>query len=168
MRRLLAAAALSALAGAACDACHGAGASPFPGGGRFLAQRVAQRTTTLVNDPAWATYCPADSTLVIVTLGRRWSGGLAVRAIQPLNAPRDFQVQASLGEVGTAVAAFRAPEAGAARVGVGGTIRLAATSAVNGRFEIALPDSGGAHVSIRGTLSGVPVSMLAAATCSPP
>lgn len=168
MRRLLVAAALSALAGAACGACRGAGTSPFPGGGRFLAERVARRTTTLMDDPAWATYCPADSTLVIVTLGRTWSGGLALRAAQPLDAPRDFQVRALLGEVGTAVAAFRGPEAGAARVGVGGTVRLAVTAVVNGRFDIALPDSWGAHVSIRGTLSGVPISMLPTATCSPP
>lgn len=168
MRRLLLAAALSALAGAACDARHGAGASPFPAGGRFLAERVAGRTTTLVNGPAWATYCPADSSLVIIAIGRTWNGGLALRAIPPLNVPRDFRVQVSLGDTGTATAAFRAPDAGAARVGVGGTVRAAITTAVNGWFDVTLPDSGRDHVSIRGRLSGIPLTRLPTATCSPP
>jgi len=168
MRRLLLAAALPVLAGAACDAGHGAGASPFPDGGRFLAERVAGRTTTLVNSPAWATYCPADSQLVIVTLGPTWSGGLALRTVPPLSAPRDFQVQLALGDIGTATAAFRAPAAGGARVGVGGTVRVAVTTVVSGRFDVAIPDSGRSHVSIRGTLSRIPFSVLPAATCSPP
>jgi hypothetical protein len=168
MRRLLLAAALPVLAGAACDAGHRAGASPFPDGGRLLAERVARRTTTLVDGPAFATYCPADSALVIIALGRTWSAGLALRTVPPLDAPRGFHVQLSLGDVGTATAAFRAPSAGAARLGVGGTVRAAVTVAVNGRFDVDLPDSGGSHVTIRGTLSRIPFSMLAAATCAPP
>jgi hypothetical protein len=167
MRRLLLAAALPVLAGAACDAGHGAGTSPFPDGGTFLAERVARRTTTLVNGPALATYCPADSLLVIVALGRSWNGGLALRTVPPLT-PRDYQVQLSLGDVGTATVAFRAPAAGAARVGVGGTVRLLVTTVANGQFDVALPDSGGAHVSIRGTLSGIPFRRLPAKACSPP
>ena len=168
MRRLLLAAALPALAGAACDAGHGAGTSPFPDGGRFLAERVARRTTTLVNGPAWATYCPADSLLVIVALGRTWNGGLALRTVPPLDVPRDFHVQTALGDIGTAAAAFRAPAAGAATVGVGGTVRVVVTRVVTGRFDVAMPDSGREHTSIRGTLSQIPFVMLPAATCSPP
>jgi hypothetical protein len=168
MRRLLLAAALPALAGAACDARHGAGASPFPAGGRFLAERVARRTTTLVNGPAWATYCPADSSLVIIAIGRTWSGGLALRAVPPFDAPRNFRVQASLGDTGTATAAFRSPDAGAARVGVRGTVRVTISTAIDGRFDVALQDSGQVHVSIRGRLSRIPLSRLPTATCSPP
>lgn len=168
MRRLLLAAALPALAGAACDAGHGAGTSPFPDGGRFLAERVARRTTTLVNGPAWATYCPSESLLVIVALGRTWSGGLALRAVLPLPVPRDFQVQMSLGDVGTASAAFRAPAAGPAKVGVGGAVRVVVTTVVSGRFDVAIPDSGREHASIRGTMSQIPFVTLKAGTCSPP
>ena len=167
MRRLLLAAALPALAGAACSAGGGPGTSPFPAGGRFTAERVAQRSTALISGPAWATYCPSESLLVVVALGRAWNGGVAVRAVQPLDVARDFQVQMSLGDVGTAEAAFRSPAAGAARVGVGGTVRLAVTTTVDGRFDIALPDSAGQHVSIRGTLSRIPIATLPAAMCTP-
>jgi hypothetical protein len=167
MRRLLLAAALPVLAGAACSAGHGSGASPFPEGGRWLAERIARRTTTLLNGPAWATYCPSESLLVIVALGPRWNGGLAVKMLPPLGAPRDYRVQLSLGDVGTAAAAFRARATGVALLGTGGSIHLAVTSAVNGQFDVALPDSGREHVSIRGTLSRIPVSVLSAATCSP-
>jgi len=167
MRRLLLAAALPALAGAACSAGHGPGTSPFPAGGRFTAERVAQRTTTLISGPAWATYCPSDSLLVVVALGRAWNGGLAVRAVPPLNVPRDFRIRMSLGDVGTAEAAFRSPAAGVARVGVGGTVRVAATATVDGAFDVTLPDSAGKGVSIRGTLSRIPIVTLPAAACSP-
>jgi hypothetical protein len=167
MRRLLLAAALPVLAGTACDAGRGAGGSPFPQGGRFVAERVARRTSTLVDAPAWATYCPSDSMLVVVVLGRAWHGGLAVRMVGPLEVPREFQVQLSAEDVGTATAAFRAAPSGTARVGVGGTVHLAVTSTVNGRFDIALPDSGSEHVAIRGTLSGIPYRVLRAAACSP-
>lgn len=168
MRRLLLAAALPALAGAACDARHGAGASPFPAAGRFLAERVAARTTTLIDGPGWATYCPPDSSLVIMAIGRTWSGGLALRAVPPLGAARVFRVQLSLGDTGTATAAFRAPEAGAARVGVGGTVRVAVSAAIDGTFDVTLPDSGQVHVFVRGRLSGIPLVRLPTATCSPP
>ncbi len=168
MRHPLLAAALPVLAGAACSAGHGAGDSPFPLGGRFRADQVARRTTTLINGPAWATYCPSDSALVIVALGRTWSGGFAVRTFPLAGAPRDFQVQLTLGDLGTATAAFRAPDAGSARVGVSGTVRVTVGGTVTGRFDVALPDSGQQHVAIRGTFSSIPVSVLSAATCSPP
>ena len=167
MRRLLLAAALPVLAGAACSADHGLGTSPFPTGGRFTAERVAQRTTTIISGPAWATYCPSDSLLVIVALGRAWNGGLAVRTVPPLDVPRDFKVQLALGDVGTAEAAFRSPAAGAARVGVGGTVRMVSTTTVDGGFVVTLPDSAGKRISIRGTLSRIPIATLSAAACTP-
>lgn len=168
MRRLLLAAALPALAGAACSAGRGAGDSPFPVGGRFFAEEVARRTTTLINGPAWATYCPSDSALVIIALSRTWSGGLAIRTFPLADTRHEFQVQFSPGALGTATAAFRAPAAGAARVAVGGTIRVAVTNTVSGQFDLALPDSARERVSIRGTLTRIPFSVLPAATCSPP
>ncbi len=167
MRHPLLAAALPVLAGAACSAGHGAGASPFPLGGRFRADQVARRTTTLIDGPAWATYCPSDSALVIVALSRTWSGGLAVRTFPLAGPPRDFRVQLALGDLGTATAAFRAPDAGPARVGESGSIRVTVSGTVSGRFEAALPDSGRQHVVIRGTFASIPVSVLRAATCAP-
>ena len=166
MRRLLLAAALPVLAGAACGSCSGAGAGTFPKGGRFLAQRVAGRTTTLVSDPARATYCPDDSILVIVALARKWTSGLAVRGVLPLTVAREFQVGSSLGGDGTATAAFRPLEGGAAQLGVGGTIRLEPAATVGGRFDVSLPDSAGARVSIRGRLSRIPLSMLPKGKCA--
>jgi hypothetical protein len=44
---------------------------------------------------------------------------------------------------------------------------VAATTTVDGRFDIALPDSAGKHVSIRGTLSRIPITTLPAAMCTP-
>jgi len=168
MRRLPLAAALSMLAGAGCGAGRGAGASPFPAGGRFLAERVARRTMTLVDGPAWATYCPSDSVLMITILGRSWSGGLALRTYPLAGVARDFQVRRSLGDVGTATAAFRAPAAGGAHVAIGGSVQVAVAGSVSGRFDVALPDSAKDHVSIRGTLTRIPFSVLSAANCSPP
>jgi len=168
MRRLLLAAALPTLAAAGCSAGHGAGATPFPVGGRFLAARVAQRTTTLIDGPAWATYCPSDSVLVITALGGRWNGGVAVRTFPLVGARRGFEVRRELVDLGTATAAFRASAAGAARVGVGGSVQIAVANSVSGEFQISLPDSGREHVSVRGTLTRIPLSVLSAATCSPP
>lgn len=166
MRRPLLAAALTVLA-AACGAGRGVGASPFPVGGRFRAEHVARLTTTLIDGPGWATYCASDSVLVIVALGRTWSGGLALRTFPLGGAPGDFRVQLALGDLGSATAAFRTSDAGPARVGTGGSVRVAVTSSISGRFDIALPDSGRQHESIRGVLTRIPVSMLPAATCSP-
>ena len=169
MRRLLLAAALPVLAGAACDARHGTGAGPFPDGGRFVAERVARRTTTLLDSPAWATYCLVDSSLVIVALSRGWNGGFALRAVLPIPTLQVFQIGGQLGGLGTATAGFRAPDAGAAHVGVGGTIRVAApATTVSGSFDVSLPDSAGVHVAIRGTLARVPLALLTTATCRAP
>jgi hypothetical protein len=168
MRRLLLAAALPLLAGPGCGAGRGPGSTPFPVGGRFVAERVARRTTTLINAPAWATYCPSDSVLVITAIGRRWNGGLAIRTFPLVGAERDVRVQLALGDLGTATAAFRAPAGGEAKVGVGGSVRVTVVGTVSGRFDITLPDSSQQHVSIRGALTRVPYSVLSAATCLPP
>ena len=168
MRRLLLAAVLPLLAGAACSGRRGPGASPFPAGGRFRAERVARHSTVLISGPAWATYCRSESLLVVVALGGAWNGGIAVHAAPPFAAPRDYRILPSLGDTGTAAAAFRVPATGVARVGVGGTVHLAIGDVVSGRFDVTLPDSAGAHVAIRGTATGVPVSQLSAGTCNPP
>ena len=167
MRRLLLAAALPLLTAAACSGRRGPGTSPFPTGGHFRAERVARRTTVLIDAPGWATSCPAESLIVVIALGGAWNGGIAVHGGAPGGA-RDYEVRPSLGEVGTATAGFRVPATGTARLGVGGTIQLAIGDAASGRFDIVLPDSAGEHVVIRGTLTGIPVTVLSSATCNPP
>lgn len=166
MRRLLSAAALVVLAGAACDARHGAGAGPIPYGGRLLAQRVAKGTTTIVSGPAQASYCPADSLLVVIALGRTWTGGLAARAVLPLVEARDFKVRASLDGVGSAAASFRPLDAGAVQLGVSGTIHLEPAKGLSGRFDIAVPESSGTPIFIRGRLSRIPVIVLPKGSCA--
>ncbi len=168
MRRLLLAAVVPMLAGAACDACRAAGSGVRQDGGRFLAQRVARHKTTLVSGPARASYCSQDSLLVVVAVARSWTGGLALRAVLPLTAPREFQVRPALDGAGTATVAFRPLDAGVALLGVGGTVRLEPSAAVSGSFDVSLPDSGSARVSIRGTLSRIPLSVLPKDSCSAP
>jgi hypothetical protein len=167
-RRLLAAAALLVLAGAACDAGPGAGAGSSPGGGRLVAERVAKRTTTLWNGPAQASYCPSDSLMLIMAIGSDWTSGFAVRVVLPLIQERTFQVQRVLGGVGTATAAFRPLGTGPAQLGVGGSLRLEPSRTINGRFDVAAPDSGGVHVSIRGRWSRVPLHTTPAGSCTSP
>jgi hypothetical protein len=159
MRRLLLTGALAVLAGAACD---GTG----PGGGRFVAERVAARTTTLVRGPARATFCPDDSVLLIIALGRTWSGGFALRSAFPLIAARDFRVAPSLGGPGSATAAFRSLLAGRAELGVAGSIRLEPSRNVSGRFDVQARDSAGVQVRIQGELAGIPLSVLPKGSCA--
>jgi hypothetical protein len=167
MRWLLLAAALLALAGAACDAGSGAGAGPNPDGGRLLVQRVAKRTTTLLDGPGRAGYCAADSVLLVVAIGRNWTTGFAVRVILPLLEARTFQVQRSLGGPGTATAVFRPLVTGAAQVATGGTLRLETSRTINGHFEMAASESGPGHVSFRGRWSRLPLYPLPKGLCSP-
>jgi hypothetical protein len=166
MRRLTSAAVLLVLAGAACDAGHEAGAGPIRGGGHLLAQRVAGRARTIVSGPAQATYCPAESLLVVIALDRNWTGGFAIRVVLPLTAARDFQVQPSLGGLGSATAAFRPLNGGVVEPGVRGTVRLDPSTSVDGRFDIGVPDSSGTPVAIRGRLSRIPLAMLAQGSCA--
>ncbi len=120
----------------------------------------------LVSAPAVATYCEPESTLVIVAVGRSWSGGFAIRTRLPLAPPRDFRVQQALAEIGSATAAVRPLGPGSALLGVGGTVHLEAGDAITGRFEVAVPDSGGLDASVRGTMTRIPISFLRTGACS--
>lgn len=164
MRRpFIANAALAALVCVACDA--GAGAGPDPVGGRLVVQRVAKRTTKLSDGPGLASYCPADSLLLVIAIGRAWTSGFAVRVALPLREAGTFKVQRLLGDLGTATAAFRPIGEGAAQLGVGGTLRLEPSSGIRGGFEVAVPDSGGVHISFRGRWSRIPLRRLPRGSC---
>ncbi len=164
-RRAALAAALIGLAGLACDAGSRPQGGLAPGGGRVVVQRIAGRSARIADGPGLANYCPDDSLLVVIVLGRSWTGGLAMKALLPLGAPSTFSVQPSVGALGTAHAAFRPLQSGRAEFGTGGTIELESGREVSGRFEVPSSDSGGAPVVFRGRLSDVPVQTLPKGSC---
>jgi len=162
-RRVIAAAALALLAGAAC----GVGPGSAPGAsGHLRVVRKAGRTSTVLDEPGRAEYCSPDSILTIIALGRDRAAGFAARAVLPLAGTVTFDVKPELGGAGTATAAFRLPS-GSARLGVSGRLRLTSAGALEGDFEIALPDSGKIPVRYEGALSGIPVHD-APASCAHP
>jgi len=165
MRRPLIAAAALGLAGAACSACSGAGRDTNAGG-RVVVQRVARGSTTLLSDPGQASYCPDDSILLVIAIGRKWSSGFAMRVVLPLRVARTFAGQPSLGGLGTATAVFRPLEVGAAWYADGGTMSLDASRSVSGSFDLTAPDTAGVHGSFRGRWSHLPLHLLPKGSCA--
>ncbi len=158
-RRRVAAAALAALVAAACSAGPDAA-------GRLLVERTAKGAGRLLDDPGHATYCPTDSQLTVVAVGRAWSGGLAMHVTLPVRAAVTLRVQRSPGGYGTATAAFR-PVNGVARLGVSGTITLAPSSRVDGAFEVTVTDSVPPDAVFRGRLSHIMYSSPSGPPCRP-
>jgi len=165
MRRPLIAAVALGLAGAACSACSGADRD-HNAGGRVVVQRVGRGSTRLLSDPGQAGYCPDDSILLVLAIGRSWSSGFAMRVALPLRAARTFAVQPSLGGLGTAAAVFRPLEAGAAWYARSGMMRLDASRSVSGSFDLTAPDTAGVHVSFRGRWSHLPLHVLPKGSCA--
>ena len=160
-RRVIAAAALAIVAGTACGGGPGSG---LGAAGHLRVERMAKRSTRLMDESGRAEYCAAESLLVIMAIGHGQAAGLAVRAGFPLRAPRIFVVQPVLGGDGTATAAFRLVN-GSARIGAAGTLRLEPSAVVSGDFEVAAPDSAGRPVRFKGRLSGIPVQNLPPGGC---
>ncbi len=162
-RRVFAVAAVTALALAAC-----AGAGDGAGGrsGRFVVERVTKGSGKLLDGPARATYCPSESLLTVVAVGRVWSGGLALRVALPLRASATFQVGRALGSSGSATAAFR-PAGGVARFGVSGTVTLVPSSAIEGGLEVSVTDSSGPNAQFRGRLSNIAYTSQTGPPCGP-
>ncbi len=164
-RRAALAAALIGLAGLACDAGSRPDGGLGQGGGRVVVQRIAARSSRIADGPGLANYCPDDTLLVVIVLGRTWTGGLAMKVLLPLSAARTLSVQPVAGALGTANAAFRPMTGGKAEFGSGGTIELEPGRVVSGRFEVPSSDSAGARVVFRGRLSDVPVQSLPKGSC---
>jgi hypothetical protein len=166
MRRLFIAPVLAL----AAVGCSGRGRSAMVGGpdagGRMVVQRAAGDVSTVVDGPARASYCAADSLLLIIGVGLTWSSGFAVRTVLPLAETRAFRIQPSLGELGTATAVFRPLRVGAAEFGTAGTVSLDPGTGVTGRFDLAVPDSGAEKRSFRGRWSAIPVRVLAGDSCA--
>jgi len=165
MRRPLIATAAVALAGAACGACSGAGSDPNTGG-RVVVQRVARGSSRLLSDPGQAGYCPDDSILLVIAIGRQWSSGFAVRVVLPQREARTFAMQPSLGGLGTAAAVFRPLEAGAATYAKSGIVRLDVSGSLSGSFDLTASDTAGARVSFRGHWERLPLRQLPKGACA--
>jgi len=157
-RRVIAAAALALVAGASCGT--GSDAS-----GHFRVERGGRRATTLLDEPGRAEYCPSESLLTIIATGRQGAAGFAVRTILPLVQARAFAVQPVLAGVGSATAAFRLPS-GAARLGTAGQLRLQPSVAVDGEFDVTVPDSAGRTVQFKGRLTHIPLRTGTPTRCS--
>ena len=157
MSRRLAAAVIAALVGAACGAGSDAG-------GRLVVDRVTKGSGRLLDEPARAVYCAGESLLTVIAVGRVWSGGLALHVVLPVRAAVTLPVRRPPTGFGTATAAFR-PASGVARLGVGGTVSLAPSSAVDGVFSITVTDSTLPDAAFRGRFSHIPYSTPSGPAC---
>jgi hypothetical protein len=158
---------LGALAAGACGGSAGAGRYPTAKEGRIVVEwRGGPR---LMDAAAWATYCAADSLLVIIAVDRSWGAGLVLHGRFPGASVRGFTVRPSVGEDGTAAAAFRAVTDSVQRavMALRGTVWLDAGSRATGRFDVgAAPLPGRSDpVHLVGAFRGLPTTDTAT-TCS--
>jgi hypothetical protein len=136
------------------------------GSGRLQVERVTKGSGRLLDVPALASYCPAESLLTVIAVGPVWSGGLALRVTLPVRAPVTVQVRRTLDSLGSATAAFR-PVGGVARFGVSGTVTLRPSSAIDAVFQVSVTDSAGPNAVFRGRLSNVAYSTEPGPPCRP-
>jgi hypothetical protein len=157
--RLVGAVALLALWGAACGGSARGGEA-----GRLSVERVTRPGATLLDARAAAWYCPGESLLSVVAVGRSWSGGLALRVVLPLRERRTFVVARHLAGDGTAAGAFR-PLGGVARFAVGGSVTLRPSREIDGEFQATVTDSVGPNIEFRGRISRVPYDTMPESSC---
>ena len=156
-----AAVALLALAASACGPAHETGA-----GGRMLVERVTRPAARLLDEPARARWCPQDSLLTLIAIGRRWTAGLAVRVAPPLPRSDSLPISRFLGGAGTATVALRAI-GGAARLAITGSLSFRAAGRLDGGFDVTVTDTAGPPTRVRGTLTGIPIIVPADGACEP-
>ena len=162
MRLRVIAAAAFALIAAACSGRQGTASGAD---GHIRVERTTQRTTTVLDEPGRADYCPIDSLLTIIAVGHGRAAGFAVRTLFPFREARAFVVQPMLAGLDTATAAFRLA-GGAARIATAGRVRLEASTRIEGEFDVAVPDSTGIAVRFRGNLSHITIRTGLSASCS--
>jgi hypothetical protein len=135
--------------------------------GRIVVER--RGGPRLMDAEARATYCASDSLLVIIAVDRHWSAGIVLHGRFPLAAARTFTVRPSVGDDGTAAAAFRAVTDSVQRavMALRGTVRLDRGASASGRFEIgAAPLPGRSDpVHLVGAFRAVPTADTSS-TCS--
>ena len=131
----------------------------------MLVERVTSPRARLLDEPARARYCPQDSLLTVIAIGRAWTAGLAVRVAPPLPGTGSVPIGRSLGGVGTATAALRAV-GGAAHLAIAGGLAFRATGRLDGTFDVTVTDTAGPPASIQGSLTGVPIIVPADGACA--
>jgi hypothetical protein len=155
------------LVAGACRGSDGATQQPTPVEGHLVLEwRGGAR---VMDAPAQATYCAGDSLLLIFAVDRRWGAGLLLHGRFPVDSTRTFTVRPSLGDDGTATAAFRpvADSVQRAVIALRGTVRLEPGGRATGRFEVgAAPLPGRSDpVHLVGAFRGLPATDTSA-TCS--
>jgi hypothetical protein len=92
----------------------------------------------LMDAPGRATYCAGDSMLTIFAVDRRWGAGLVLHGRFPVDSTRAFAVRPTLGDAGTATAAFRSVSDSVQRavMALRGTVWLEPGGRATGHFEI--------------------------------
>ncbi len=128
--------------------------------GRLVMQREGAHAARLVDAPARASWCAADSTLVIVAVDREWAGGLALRVGWPPGAAKVLLVRPGLESERSATAALRSmgDSAGPALIGASGKLWLEADAAPTGRFDLIVAAASGGPVRVTGGFRAVPVT----------
>jgi hypothetical protein len=123
------------LAGA-CRGSDAAARPPAAAEGRLvLAWRGGAR---LIDAPARATYCTGDTMLAVFAVDRRWGAGLVLHGRFPVDSTRAFAVRPTLGDDGTATAAFRsvADSVHRAVMVLRGTVWLEPGARATGHFAV--------------------------------
>lgn len=153
-------------------ACRRGTRPPEARTGRLVIERVGGGRQRLVDASASATYCRADSLLVIIALDRAWGAGLAVRAPFPFDSQRVLRVLPALGDSGMAILTVRAigDSVRAAVVATSGTVTLSAGASATGSFLVTLPprDSGRVTERLVGAFRFLPTADTAAACGTTP
>lgn len=161
------------LCGAAFFGCGGDSAS-LTGDrtrpGRLVMQREGAGAARLVDASARASWCAAESTLVIVAVDREWTGGLALRVGWPLPDAKVLLVRPRLETDRSATAALRSmgDSAGPALIGASGKVWLERDEAPTGHFDLIVATVGGGPVRVTGGFRAVPVTAGCAAGAPPP
>ncbi len=123
--------------------------------------RLERDGALLVEAPASASRCAADSTIAIVAIGGEWIAALALRVAWPLDAALQLPI-VTAGRPGSASLAARpvADSVGLAVIGTRGVVHLEPGATLTGRFDAEAPTMPGAPDSVRitGRLEGVRIA----------
>lgn len=142
----------------ALSACQG-DQGPAIESGWITIARGGLGAARLVDGPARATFCPLDSSLLIMGRNERWFGAIGARLAWPLSSRRELPVATSLERPGSGAAAVRPLEdsVGAALVALRGTVVLEADSVATGTFDVIAEESPGKPVRLYGEFRAVAV-----------
>jgi hypothetical protein len=105
--------------------------------GRLRLERAGRSSGGLLDVPAEAAFCAADSTLRITGADRSWSAAIALRTTWPATS-LEFAIDSLIGGPGSAAVAARPirDSVGMALVAVRGLLRLAGRTRVAGTVDL--------------------------------